>query len=176
MLTTTFFTSLKNTTPSKVCTLQEIFGIIKSEKYKPIVSKIRAEELPSKSILKNKIPVFTPTGVFNHRSIKGLEIYNGIICLDLDGVEDPRSLKNVCKTLPYVYAAFITPSGKGLKVIIKTSSNTEDYKKTEELVSKRFFEDTGFMRDNHCKDIARIQFLSYDPDLYYNENSEFINI
>ena len=42
--------------------------------------------------------------------------------------------------------------------------------------TKRFFEDTGFMRDNHCKDIARIQFLSYDPDLYYNENSEFINI
>ena len=176
MLTTTFFTSLKNTKPSKVCTLEEIFGIIKSEKYKPIISKIRAEELPSKSPLKNKIPVFTPTGAFSHRSIKGLEIYNGVICLDLDSVEDPQSLKNTCKTLPYVYAAFITPSGKGLKVIIKTSSNTEDYKKTEELVSNRFFEDTGFMRDNHCKDIARIQFLSYDPDLYCNIKSEFIHI
>ena len=176
MLTTTFFTSLKNTTPTRVCKLEEIFGIIKSEKYKPIVSKIRAEELPSKSLLKNKIPVFTPTGVFNHRSIKGLEIYNGVICLDLDSVEDPQSLKEICKTLSYVHAAFITPSGKGLKVVIKTHSNVEEYKLIEEIVSKRFFDDTGFMRDNHCKDIARIQFLSYDPDLYYNEQSEFFNI
>jgi hypothetical protein len=176
MLTTTFFTSLKNTKPSKFCTLEEIFEIIKSEKYKSIVSKIREEELPSKSILKNKIPVFTPTGIFNHRSIKGLEIYNGIICLDLDGVENPNDLKERCKQLDYVYAAFITPSGKGLKVIIKTSSLKDDYKITEEIVSKRFFEDTGFMRDNHCKDIARIQFLSYDPYLYCNQYSESINI
>jgi hypothetical protein len=176
MLTTTFFTSLKNTTPSKVCTLEEIFGIIKSEKYKSVVSKIREEEVPSKSPLKNKIPVFTPTGIFNHRSIKGLETYNGVICLDLDSVEDPFTLKERCKELDYVHAAFITPSGKGLKVIIKTSSTKDNYKTTEETVSKRFFEDTGFMRDNHCKDIARIQFLSYDPNLYYNQNSEFINI
>ena len=67
-------------------------------------------------------------------------------------------------------------SGKGLKVIIKTSANTDEYKVMEESVSKRFFDDTGFMRDNRCKDIARIQFLSYDPDLYYNEQSEFFNI
>lgn len=176
MITTTFFNSLKNTAPTKISTLTEVFDIIKSEKYKSIIAKIRIEEFPSKSPLKNKIPVFTPTGIFKHRSIKGLEIYNGIICLDIDSVEDPQTLKELCKSLSYVHAAFITPSGKGLKVIIKTSSTVDEYKKTEEITSKRFFDDTGFMRDNHCKDIARIQFLSYDPDLYYNEQSEFIHI
>jgi hypothetical protein len=175
-MTTTYFTSLKNTTPSKFCSLEEIFEIIKSDKYKSIVSNIRKEEFPSKSPLKNKIPVFTPTGIFNHRSIKGLELYNGVICLDLDGVDNPTDLKEMCKTLNYVYAAFITPSGKGLKVIIKTSATKDEYKQIEEIVSNRFFKDTGFMRDNHCKDIARIQFLSYDPNLYYNESSEFVHI
>jgi hypothetical protein len=173
-MTTTYFTSLKNTTPSKFCSLEEIFEIIKSDKYKSIVSNIRKEEFPSKSSLKNKIPVFTPTGIFNHRSIKGLELYNGAICLDLDGVDNPTELKEICKTLDYVYAAFITPSGKGLKVIIKTSATKDEYKQIEEIVSNRFFEDTGFMRDNHCKDIARIQFLSYDPELYFNKYSEFL--
>ena len=38
-------------------------------------------------------------------------------------------------------------------------------------VAEAFNEATGCSRDNHCKDIARIQFVSYDPELYINENS-----
>lgn len=175
MINSTYFSSLKNTKPVKIMSLEDAFEIIKSNKYKDLISKIRLEEIPSKSNLKNKIPVFTPTGIFNHRSIKGLELYNGIICLDIDNVFDPVDLKNKCKALPYVHAAFITPSGKGLKVLIKTNSSREDYTKTELFIANKFYEDTGFMRDNHCKDIARIQFFSYDPELYYNKYSEFLN-
>jgi hypothetical protein len=38
-------------------------------------------------------------------------------------------------------------------------------------VATAFQEATGFMRDNHCKDIARIQFVSHDPEIYINEKS-----
>jgi hypothetical protein len=38
-------------------------------------------------------------------------------------------------------------------------------------IAEAFSLDTGGIRDNHCKDIARIQFVSYDPTAYLNENS-----
>jgi len=162
----TFFKGLKNTKPEANLELHEILDNIKNGKWKTPVLACR-EDISKK----DKLPCFTPTGVFNHRSIKGLEHYNGIICLDIDGVANPEELKERCKNLHWVQAAFITPSGQGLKVIVQTQGTSENYKQTEELVAEAFLEATGVARDNRCKDIARIQFVSYDPELYYNPHS-----
>jgi hypothetical protein len=172
----TRFKSLRNTKPEQVVSLTDILTEIASDKYKLQIEAIRSQENPSKSPLKDKLPVFTPTGVFNYRSLAGLEEYNGLMCLDIDHVEDPQSLKEKCKSLNYVYAAFITPSGKGLKVMIKSPANSENYRQIELQVAETFTNDTGAIRDNHAKDIARIQFVSYDPELYINENCETFSI
>jgi hypothetical protein len=172
----TRFKSLRNTKPEQVVSLTDVLTEIASDKYKSQIDAIRSQENPSKSPLKDKLPVFTPTGIFNYRSLAGLEEYNGLMCLDIDHVEDPTSLKEKCKKLNYVYAAFITPSGKGLKVMIKSPATSENYREIEAKVAEAFSLDTGAIRDNHCKDIARIQFVSYDPELYINENSTIIHI
>lgn len=172
----TRFKSLRNTKPEQVVSLTDVLTEIASDKYKSQIEAIRSHENPSKSPLKDKLPVFTPTGIFNYRSLAGLEDYNGLMCLDIDNVEDPISLKEKCKKLNYVYAAFITPSGKGLKVMIKSPATSENYREIEAKVAEAFSHDTGAIRDNHCKDIARIQFVSYDPELYLNENSTIIHI
>lgn len=172
----TRFKSLRNTKPEQVVSLTDILSEIASDKYKLQIEAIRSQENPSKSPLKDKLPVFTPTGIFNYRSLAGLEEYNGLMCLDIDHVEDPISLKEKCKNLNYVYAAFITPSGKGLKVMIKSPATSENYRQIELQVAEAFTNDTGAIRDNHCKDIARIQFVSHDPELYINENSTIINL
>lgn len=164
--TVTFFKGLRSTKPVKTMPILEVLQEIQNGTYKDKV-------LPCQSDLSKKdyLPCFTPTGVFNHRSIKGLEEYNGIMCLDIDHVEDPIDLKSRASKLNYVGAAFVTPSGKGLKVIIPTNATAENYKEMEEKVSSAFFHDAGAARDNRCKDIARIQFVSYDPDIYINENA-----
>lgn len=168
----TRFKAIRSTKPEKVTTLTEVLDDIKSDKYKKEIVAIRQDLNPSKCTAKNNLPVFTPTGRFSYRSIKGLEEYNGIICLDIDHVEDINELKKRASKLSYVHAAFVTPSGSGLKVIIKSDATTETYKEAELEISFAFQMDTGGIRDNHCKDIARIQFISYDPDLYYNKNSK----
>ncbi len=89
----TRFKSLRNTKPEKVVSLTEVLLEIASDKYRSSIEEIRRSENPSKSPLKDKLPVFTPTGIFNHRSMAGLEDYNGLICLDIDHIEDPESLK-----------------------------------------------------------------------------------
>jgi hypothetical protein len=167
----TRFKSLRNTKPEMVTDITSVLDEIRQGTYKTQIEEIRKSENPSKSPLKDKLPVFTPTGIFNHRSMAGLESYNGLICLDIDNVEDPEFLKQRAAKLKYVYAAFITPSGQGLKVMIKTNASPAEYKDKEIEVSLAFQHDTGAIRDKHCKDIARIQFVSYDPNIYINENS-----
>jgi hypothetical protein len=165
----TVFRGLRFTSPKEQTTLEKVLDDIKSDRWKDRVLKCHTD-------LKHKdwLPCFTPTGTFSHRSIKGMESYNGIICLDIDHVDNPQDLKNMVKNISWVHAAFITPSGKGLKVMVKTNSSPENYKYTEEKVAEMFRDETNFTRDNRCKDIARIQFISYDPDLYYNPLSDTI--
>ena len=162
----TYFKGLRSTKPDSNRELSTILEDIQTGKWKAAVERCRTD-LSKKGLL----PCFTPTGIFNHRSIKGLEEYNGVICLDIDHVENPEELKSACKNIPWVHAAFITPSGAGLKVIVKSKATVENYKETEELVQAAFRDETNFVRDNRCKDIARIQFVSYDPTLYYNPDS-----
>ena len=174
MLQCTRFKSLRNTKPESTVSVLSILEEIRTDKYKTQIEEIRNFENPSKNPLKDKLPVFTPTGIFNHRSMAGLENYNGLMCLDIDHIENPEQLKEQCKKLNYVYSAFVTPSGKGLKVLIKTNATSENYREIELKVATAFQHDTGAIRDNHCKDIARIQFVSYDPNIYINENSSLI--
>jgi hypothetical protein len=172
MLECTRFKSLKSTKPVASVSIESILDEIKSDKYRDAILEIRKDEAPSKSPLKDKLPCFTPTGIFNHRSIAGMENYNGVICLDIDHVENVEVLKSRASKLSYVHAAFVTPSGNGLKVIIKTDATPENYKTKELQVSEAFSLDAGGIRDNRCKDISRIQFVSYDPNLYYNPDSK----
>ncbi len=165
----TFFRGLRFTKPKEHTTLQSVLNDIQSNKWKSRIEKCHQD-------LKHKdwLPCFTPTGSFSHRSIKGMDSYNGIICLDIDHIENPGIIKETCKSLNWVHTVFITPSGKGLKVIVRTDADPEVYKVTEEKVAAMFLKATGFPRDNHCKDIARIQFISHDPHLYYNPDSEIV--
>jgi hypothetical protein len=172
MLQCTRFKSLRSTTPQGTTSVLSVLEEIGSDLYRDKVTKVRSLPLSEMSKVKDTLPVFTPTGIFSHRSIKGLQEYNGIITLDIDHVEDPQALKEVCKTIPWIWAAFITPSGKGLKVLVKTNATPQTYKIVEESVAATFADATGFQRDNRCKDIARIQFVSYDPQIYINHKAE----
>ena len=165
----TMFRGLVFTAPAEQTTLDNVLNYIRSDKWKSKIDKCKIDT-------KNKtwLPCFTPTGKFTHRSIKGMVSYNGIICLDIDHVEYPQSLKKKASELSWVHAAFITPSYKGLKILVKTDASVETFREAEEIVANKFFEFTGFQRDNHCKDIARIQYVSHDPDLYRNLNSEIL--
>lgn len=165
--TVTMFKSLRNTEPQETTTLLDVLKKIRDGKWKS-----RVEPCLTDLNKKNFLPCFTPAGRFSYRSIAGLEEYNGVICLDVDHIEDPVALKEKCKTIPWAAAAFITPSGKGLKVIVLTDGTCENFTATELKVAAAWLEATGTERDPRAKDIARIQFISYDPDIYMNENSE----
>lgn len=162
-----FFKRLTITTPEETIALEKILEDIRSDRWKKEIMACR--ENPE---LKMELPCFTPTGIFSHRSKKGLVSYNGFQTLDIDHVSNPEELKNKCKTIPWVYAAFITPSGKGLKVIVKTDGTEADFDDTGKALNAAFQEQTGFERDKNCKDISRVHFVSWDPAAYINPEAE----
>jgi len=73
----------------------------------------------------------------------------------------------------YTFSSFTSPSGDGLKVLVKIPNvdNNNDYQDYyHELINhyKKYYE-----LDEGTKDIARACYLSYDSELFLNNESEF---
>ena len=158
-----FYDSLKETGSNKTLKIEDLFHEIKTGKWKGLILDVK-----SNLTLKKTLPCFTPTGTFSYRNSEGISIYSGLICLDIDNVENLTSIIPILKTTKWIWAIFTSPSGKGLKIFVLTQSIITNYKKLEEEIALAFHSLTGLMRDERAKDISRVHFISYDPDLYIN--------
>lgn len=146
-------------------------------KIDPIRQAFEKNELVQANSLKKALPAFTPSGTFKERRKKeSIDSYSGLLHLDYDKVEDVESLKEIIVKIPFTYSVFISPSGKGLKVLVKTDAILETH--TEFFNALRSYYDgiVGLESDRAIKDVTRLCFVSYDPKLYLNESSEIYTI
>jgi hypothetical protein len=166
-----------NGTEMKSIDISLILKHIKNERWQTQVNEIRdlinRNENEKASVLKKTLPAFTPSGTFNERRKKeNIDSYSGLLHLDYDKVENVGILKETIIKIPYTYSAFISPSGKGLKVIVNTDAKLESH--TDAFNELRAFYDeiVGLDSDKSVKDVTRLCFVSYDQNLYLNESSE----
>jgi hypothetical protein len=156
---------------------------IKEGKYKEPVEAIRkliAEGQDKEADkLKKQLPAFTPSGRFdNGRKAELLTQYSGYVILDL-GKPNPTELekaKSLVALAPYTFAAFISPSGNGLKIIVPVNSTAEHHKLAFQQVSDYYEQALQLVVDPSGKDVSRLCFMSYDPDCYRNIISEPFNV
>lgn len=118
---------------------------------------------------KKKLPSVTLSGKFKHRSISGLTQHSGLICIDIDDVEDINDTKSFLCADPHTYACFVSASGRGLAVVFKI--NPQKHTESFEGIQEYFFENYGLIIDITCKDVSRARFVSFDPDIYINEKA-----
>lgn len=163
-----FFNDLRSVYPVASVSLEVLFGQIRSSKWKSEIANCRVDLTKKKSL-----PCFTPSGVFTQRNSMGISRYSGIICLDIDNLTDPVALKQRCKDIPWIWCSFITPSGCGLKIFVRTKTEQQDFKYVENEIAMSFYNLTGLMRDDRAKDLARLQFVSHDVDLFLNPDAIF---
>ena len=71
------------------------------------------------SDLKRSLPSAMFSGTFHRRSAKDLDQHSGILCLDFDDLIDAEDTKQEVIYDPHIVSAFISPSGNGLKILIK---------------------------------------------------------
>jgi len=157
--------------------LEYMLGAIKEGAYRKQIEALRQLNEEDYGKQKKKLPHFTPSGTFNmKRSSETLAEYSQIIILDIDKISDAESVRNRAAKIKHTMTAFLSPSGRGLKILVNTTSVLEDHKRTfNEVVS--FYEKVlGVTVDAFGKDVSRACFVSYDPNLYLNEDSEVFQV
>ena len=174
----TSFENMKSLKPS-VITLFEEFGNIKRGKYKELIVKCRAaiacgnKDLYSK--LKSQLPAVTFCGDFSSgRKASDIIVYNNLIIIDIDNLA-PDSLKeNISKLQSdkFIMALWLSPSGLGLKGIVKIDSNAERHKYFFNALRIYFLDKYEIELDKSGSDVSRLCFSSWDENFFYNRNPE----
>ena len=149
-----------------------ILDRIKNGTNKELIKKIRkTTDKNQRNELKKNLPAICFSGKFSKRNSDAIIEHSGLLCLDFDGYKKNKEMlqdkERFCKD-SYVYSCFVSPSGNGLKVIIKVPADVDshiNYFKALEM----HFDSPHF--DKSCKDISRVCYESYDPLIHINENS-----
>jgi hypothetical protein len=139
---------------------------------KDLVKRIRLEKnKPERQELKKQLPAICFSGTFNKRTDASLIEHSGLICLDFDGYIKQKELlqdkENLSKN-KYVFSVFISPSGNGLKVLVKIPADAENHTMYFNSLEK-YFNSAYF--DKTSKNLSRVCYESYDPLIAINENS-----
>lgn len=144
---------------------------------KDFVKKIRLEKRkPERQELKKQLPAICFSGTFNKRTDISLLEHSGLICLDFDGYQKQKELlqdKESLSKKKYVFSVFISPSGNGLKVLVKIPADAESHTLYFNSLEK-YFNSPYF--DKTSKNISRVCYESYDPLIFVNENSSIWDI
>lgn len=167
------YKQIKSTVPIKDTSVFKVLEEIKSSKYKDQVAKIRIErEKEKRNELKAKLPYVTFGGTFSSRANANLKSHSGLACLDFDDVKDIEQLRESINTDSFTFSSFLSPSGDGLKVLVRIPyvDNNEDYQDYYVELINHFQQYHEI--DKGTKDIARACYLSFDELLYLNAESE----
>jgi succinate dehydrogenase flavin-adding protein (antitoxin of CptAB toxin-antitoxin module) len=168
----TIFQSIKDTSTPFYRNVSVILGRIKSGASKELVKKIRAEKRkPERNELKKKLPAVCFSGKFTKRADSYLVEHSGLICLDFDGYTKQKDLledKEKLSKNKFVYSVFISPSGNGLKVLVKIPADADNhinyFNSLEKYFNSQYFDKTS-------KNVSRVCYESYDALIHVNENS-----
>lgn len=171
----TLFKSINTTNSPFHVTLESVLQTIKDGKQKDLIEKIRTiKDKTDRNVLKKKLHCILFSGEFTKRSIKGLQAHSGLMCLDFDGFdnkEDMAAFKEFAVEDVYTNALFESPSGNGYKLIVKipTTDHLGSFLALQDHYNKQ-----GWERyfDKSTKDVSRICYNSYDPNLFFNSDSE----
>jgi len=140
---------------------------IRNGKSKALVEQAReAKTKKEADELKKKLPAVCFSGTFSKRKDSELLEHSGYIVLDFDNVEDMAQKRSELCSVRYITAVWESPSGKGLKALVQIEWKTKHKEHFDSLMSEMpDIDKTG-------RNVSRLCFESYDPELYYNPNAE----
>ena len=152
--------------------IDKVLDIIKTDSYYHVAGKVdavrKAKTKEEKEKAKMKLPAVTWNGTFKTKNRNDLIHYSSFTALDFDHIQ-PKKMDEFGKWLQgfsCVYAYYITPSGKGYKAIILHDNYEPLYHYDLYNQLLKLFDCPEI--DKSTTDLARGNFLSYDPNLWKN--------
>lgn len=168
----TIFDTITDVKRPKTHNINDIMEFIKTGSYLNARQKVDAvrcaKDKDEMDERKKRLPAVIWNGVFEYKHKSGCKVYSSFTALDFDHVkpDDMAGLKSRLEAEPCVYAYFVTPSGAGLKaIILHDSYSPSNHADLYEQLLCKFAVDNP---DKSTQDLARGNYLSYDPDLWLN--------
>jgi hypothetical protein len=168
----TVFSHVRNTDQPFYRDIMYVLERIRSGSSKNLIKEIRGCNTQQEQYeLKLKLPAICFSGTFHKRNDESLIEHSGLICLDFDKYRKRTDMyddRDMFEKSKYVFAVFVSPSGNGLKVLVKIPADASKHKSYFNALGK-FFNNSHF--DTTSKNVSRVCYESYDPSIYVNENS-----
>jgi len=161
----TFFENIYTDKPYYI-TLMRAVERIKTGRSKEKVISIQQELTKEKrEALKKTLPAVLFSGEFKGRKDDDLIKHSGFVILDFDEVMTKLLIEEL-KNNQYTHAAWVSPSGNGVKALIQIA-DPKRHRDHLKAIFKAFP-----LADPVNLNEARVCFESYDPDIYINPSAK----
>lgn len=162
--------------------LNEILNRIKSDQnLELLIKELRSikDENIQREFKTNNLPVFNVATFSGSKRRCEDFIEAEFILFDLDHIENAAELKSYIISNTRTAFCFISPRGNGLKFayrLDKAVTSDEEFRKVYNFYSKQIELEYGILPDPKCANSQQPCFLSYDPDMYVNSDSQKVSI
>ncbi|WP_276133066.1 DUF3987 domain-containing protein [Polluticoccus soli] len=164
-------------------TLQAIWAKIKGKGYLSEIAELRKLIALGKDEeaqrVKNSLTAFTTSGTFKEKRKSGNLIdYSQYVMLDIDKLDglQVESIKQKAIAIKHTKMCFISPSGNGLKIVVKVNTPATLHKEAYKQVIDFYKQSLHIDFDEKTSDITRLCYFSHDPTAYFIDNEEVFEV
>ena len=165
-MTVTIFKSIRETKTPHHIALPTALRRIQEGRSKSLIAEIRSGNKPKKK----ELPLVCFSGEFSSRSDDALFEHSGYIILDFDHVAVDE-VKKALATDEYVYSCWVSPSGDGIKALVRIT-NPERHRDHFRALCTYFHKQYFLEVDESGINESRACFESYDPDIVIKDTSK----
>ncbi len=158
---------------------QQFYALVRAAKWNEDIDKYRET---GEASLKRKLPAFIFQATFDETTSKtgkrgrwrkqAATRLTGLVVMDIDHVDDPKAVFDSwhgSHGWTRILLVYITPSGKGLKVVFKADPKDGNLIDNQHAMAKVL----GVEVDESCKDASRMSFICKESDILYIDKELF---
>jgi len=160
----TIFKDVKSTKAPHHIQLATALSRIQRGKSKDLIHEVREGNKEKKL----ELPVVCFSGEFSSRADEALFEHSGYIVLDFDHV-NVEATKTALATDDYIYACWVSPSGDGIKALVRIT-NPERHRDHFRALTAYLSRQHGLEVDETGINESRACFESYDPDIIIKDD------
>ena len=181
------FRALSTKTPPTLITLKEVYRLIttdnslreNTEKFRYF--KSQGFEKEADEIKRTRCPAFTPAAVFEqYRRYNCITTITQYSMVDIDDLTEAEAVRlmELLKADPYWLLAYITLSGKGIRIIFRVEGVTDrkSYLKAFYQGNDHYCRLLGVIHDDQVKDMTRSSGLCHDPNALYRAEAQVFQV
>ena len=158
----------------------QFYALVRAKQWNENIDKYRET---GEASLKRKLPAFIFQATFDETTSKtgktgawrkqSATRLTGLVVMDIDHVDDPRAVYEgwlgMTEALNRILLVYITPSGKGLKVVFKADASVGNLIDNQHAMAKVLDVEV----DECCRDSSRMSYVCKESDILYLDKELF---